>query len=81
MGFLKKIFRNVFRDEAPTPLTSSFERLSEEQIEAHLAVARYGDFVLSGAVRPSFDLQVVPAEGYRHDVYRDEEGQVRRLVG
>lgn len=75
MGFLKKIFRNVFRDGAATNSTSSFERLSEEELEAHLGVSRYGSFVLTGAVRPSYDLQVVPCQGYRHDVYRDEESK------
>jgi hypothetical protein len=73
MGFLKRFFRNVFRDgQAPTG-TSSFERLSEEELEAHLGVVRYGNFVLTDAVRPSYDLQVVPTQGYRHDVYNDEE--------
>jgi hypothetical protein len=75
MGFLKKFFRNVFRDGAPTQFTSSFERLSEEELEAHLGVSRYGDFTLTSAVRPSYDLQVVPTQGYRHDVYKDEESK------
>src|SRR5580698_2147456 len=75
MGFLKKFFRNVFRDGAPPQTSSSFEHLSEEELEAHLGVVRYGDFLLSGAVRPSYDLQVVPAQGYRHDAYRDEESK------
>lgn len=73
MGFLKRFFRNVFRDGAVPVGTGSFERLTDEQLEAHLAVSRYGDFVLTEAVRPSFDLQVVPRQGYRHDVYRDPE--------
>ncbi|MHB1033544.1 MAG: hypothetical protein ACYC35_01515 [Pirellulales bacterium] len=73
MGFLKRIFRNVFRDGAPALGTSSFEHLSEEDLEAHLGVARYGSFLLTDAVRPSYDLQVVPGQGYRHDMYRDEE--------
>jgi hypothetical protein len=73
MGFLKKFFRNAFRDGAVPVGTSSFERLSEEELEAHLGVSRYGDFVLTEAVRPSYDLQVVPSQGYRHDCYRDEE--------
>ena len=55
--------------------TSSFERLSEEELEAHLGVARYGNFMLSDAVRPSYDLQVVPTQGYRHDAYRDEQSK------
>lgn len=73
MGFLKRFFKNVFRDGQPHTGTSSFENLSEEQLESHMRVARYGEFILTEAVRPSFDLQVVPAAGYRHDVYRDKE--------
>jgi hypothetical protein len=34
-------------------------------------VDRYGNFLLTEAIRPSLDLQVVPREGYRLDVYRD----------
>jgi hypothetical protein len=75
MGFLKRIFRNVFRDGSAGAGASSFERVSEEQLEAHLDVARYGDFVLTDAVRPSYDLQVVPNRGYRHDTYHDAESR------
>jgi hypothetical protein len=78
MGFLKKFFRNVFRDEVAPHTTSSFDRLSAEELEAHLGVSRYGQFALTGAVRPSYDLQVVPSQGYRHDVYRDEENRSSR---
>jgi hypothetical protein len=75
MGFLKKFFRNVLRDGAAPTGTSSFARLSEEELETHLAVSRYGNFQLTDAIRPSYDLQVVPAQGYRHDSYRDEENR------
>lgn len=74
MGFLKKFFRGVFHEEsqaAPTP--SSFETLSEEQLETHLGVKRYGRFMLTDAIRPAYDLKVVPRQGYRHDFYLDEE--------
>lgn len=77
MGFLKKFFRNVFRDGVEGAAESAFDQLTEEQLEAHLAVARYGDFVLTDAVRPSYDLKVVPRQGYRHDVYRDEDSKSR----
>lgn len=73
MGFLKKFFRNVVRDGSVPLGTSSFEQLDEEELEAHLGVSRYGSFDLTDAVRPSYDLQVVPSEGFRHDCYRDEE--------
>jgi hypothetical protein len=75
MGFLKKFFRNVYQEQAsmtPSSSNSSFETVTEDQLEAHLGVTRYGSFVLSDAVRPSFDLAVVPSAGYRHDVYRDD---------
>ena len=75
MGFLKKFFRNVFREGVAPSGTSSFERLNEDELEAHLGVARYGSFLLTDAVRPSYDLQVVPAQGYRHDAYRDEQSR------
>lgn len=75
MGFLKRFFRNVFRDGSIPVGTSSFEHLSEEELKAHLGVSRYGDFHLTDAVRPSYDLQVIPCQGYRHDRYRDEESR------
>jgi hypothetical protein len=76
MGFLKNYFQNVFDEEVAPQRASSFDRLSEEQLEAHLGVRRYGDFELTDAVRPSFDLEVVPSAGFRHDVYREEENRV-----
>ncbi len=73
MGFLKRFFMNVLHEEtAGVEHGSSFEHLSEEELEAHLGVARYGDFVLPEAIRPSYDLQVTPRPGYRHDEYHDE---------
>lgn len=77
MGFLKSFFTNVFEEERQTALApaSSFEALSNEELEAHLGVARYGEFELTDAVRPSYGLEVVPQAGFRHDVYRDEESR------
>jgi len=72
MGFIKRIIKNALRDQT-LPKRSSFENLTEEQLEAHLNIARYGDFWLTDAIRPSYDLQVVPTTGYRHDKYRDEQ--------
>jgi hypothetical protein len=78
MGFLKRFFRNVFRD-APTVgrSASSFAQLSDQELEAHLSVNRYGSFTLTQAIRPSYDLQVVPNEGYRHDFYLDEQSRTK----
>jgi hypothetical protein len=75
MGFLKQFFRDVFHEESPARSSSSFDQLTEEELEAHLGVARYGDFVLSDAIRPSYNLDVVPSAGFRHDTYRDEQSR------
>lgn len=75
MGFLKQFFTNVFQDDGSVRSTSSFERLSEAELEAHLGIAQYGQFELSDAVRPSYDLEVVPSAGFRHDSYHDEESR------
>jgi hypothetical protein len=76
MGFLKNFFTNVFHDEpAVARPAGGFGQLSEEELEAHLGVARYGNFELSDAVRPSYTLEVVPSAGFRHDVYRDEDNR------
>jgi hypothetical protein len=72
MGFLKKFIKNTFRDGQPPRGASSFENLSEAQLETHLKVSDYDGFTLTDAVRPSFDLQVIPRAGYRHDKYRDD---------
>jgi hypothetical protein len=47
--------------------------VSSKKLADHLQVDRYGDFVLTEAIRPSIDLQVVPREGYRRDTYRDRK--------
>jgi len=61
---------------APDALTS-FESLSDEQLEAHLEVFRYGAFDLTDAIRPSVGLQVVPRQGFRHDVYVDPHSKAK----
>jgi hypothetical protein len=42
-----------------------------EKLAGHLRVDRYGEFRLTDAIRPSLDLQVVPREGFRMEIYRD----------
>ncbi len=72
MSFIQRFTRNPTR-ESQTQSHSSFENLSDDQLETHLRIARYGSFTLTDAVRPSYDLQVVPRSGFRHDRYRDDE--------
>jgi len=77
MGFLQRFLKNTYRDGQVARDESSFLDLTEDQLEAHLNVARYGSFMLTDAVRPSYDLQVVPSAGYRHDVFQDRENDIR----
>ena len=60
MSFLQRFFNASSREGSPGEHNSSFAQLSDEELEAHLGVARYGDFALTEAVRPSYDLKVVP---------------------
>ncbi len=77
MSFLKQFFLNVLRPEEVTDRRhSSFESLSEDELEAHMSIYQYGEFRLTEAVRPSYDLRVKPVQGYRFDKYRDEQGKV-----
>lgn len=73
MGFLKRILRS-----SATPAAESlghsggFESLSSEELQTHMGITRYGAFELTDAVRPSYDLQIVPRQGFRRDHYRDD---------
>lgn len=46
-------------------------------LEAHLARARYGRFTLTEAIRPGWQLDIVPRAGYRHDSYVDPRSGAR----
>lgn len=76
MGFLKRILRGGVSDESIRPLSAgSFETLSDEELQTHMAISTYDAFELTDAVRPSYDLQVVPRQGFRHDQYVDESSK------
>lgn len=83
MGFLKKFFQNIFCNDAPARAVNILSRLDDEQLAAHFRIARYGDFLLSEAVRPSYDLEIVPSQGFRHDVSRGQENEmdIPALIG
>jgi hypothetical protein len=69
--------RPATADESPSaaesPAKGGFAQLSEEELESHLRVSKYGNFELTDAIRPAYNLEVVPTAGYRHDVYRDDQ--------
>ncbi len=73
MGFLKKILRGNPTEETARQLAAgSFESLTDEELQTHMGIKTYGAFELTDAVRPSYDLQIVPRQGFRHDEYVDE---------
>lgn len=72
MDFLQRLVKSNVREGRGPSETSSFRDLDDDSLEAHLGIAKYGSFLLTDAVRPSFDLQVVPRAGYRFDTYVDE---------
>lgn len=77
MGFLKRLTKDAFRDGSPAKSRSAFDSASPRQLEEHLKIARYGSFLLTDAVRPSIDLQVVPSAGWRRDTYKDPETGIK----
>ena len=74
-NYLDRFFQDAFKSDqkAQPNVGNSFEQASDEQVAAHLDVDQYESFQLTEAVRPALDLKVQPVEGYRHDVYVDDE--------
>jgi hypothetical protein len=78
MSYLNRFFQEVFdNSKDTTPESNSFESVTDEQLAAHLKVNQYDAFQMTEAVRPAMDLKIKPSEGYRHDVYVDEESQAK----
>ncbi len=73
MSFLQRFLERVLRNNPGRMARTSFDDLSQDQLDAHLRVGRYGNFTLTDAVRPSIGLEVIPREGYRRDTYSDPE--------
>jgi len=73
MSFIQRFLERVLRNNPTRMPRTSFDDLSQEQLDAHLRVGRYGNFTLTDAVRPSIGLDVIPREGYRRDVYCDPD--------
>jgi len=73
MGFLKRILRNpALETSSDSKPAGSFESLTDEELQTHMGIRQYGMFELTDAVRPSYDLQVIPKQGFRRDEYRDD---------
>lgn len=54
-----------------TSNVTKFQQITEDQLEAHMEVFRYGTFDLTDAIRPSIELEILPRQGFRHDTYVD----------
>lgn len=80
MSFLQRFLERVLRNNPSRVARTSFDDLSQDQLDAHLRVGRYGNYLLTDAVRPSIGLDVVPRAGYRRDTYRDPESGNRMPV-
>ena len=76
MGILKKFFGDVFQEPPRRVAPRPMRQVSEAELEAHLSRDLYGQFRLTDAVRPSYDLTIVPRQGYRHDVFRDDDDRM-----
>jgi hypothetical protein len=70
MEFLKRFWREAAETCQPSSATS-FDQVSLEELDAHLSIDRYGEFLLTEAIRPSFDVTIRPRSGYRHDSFED----------
>jgi len=77
MGFLEKFLTNTPREASARQIQGGFDTLTEDQLETHLNISRYGSFKLTDAVRPSYNLDVVPSAGYRKDAYNDKETGIK----
>lgn len=75
MGF-SKLLRDIYQESVRPKAGSSFAAVDREELQTHLAISRYGRFELTDAIRPSYDLRIVPIEGFRHDVYVDQASGV-----
>ena len=69
---MKPVRPTIVRGQKATWDASSFGAASSDALRAHLERNRYGEFLLTGAIRPAFDLAIVPRSGYRIGRYRDD---------
>ena len=67
MGTLKRFYRNVLQSRVAFVSGTSGDRVHTLELESHLATETYGNFTLTDAIRPAFDLTVIPRQGYKYD--------------
>jgi hypothetical protein len=67
MGTLKRFYRNVLQNNLSFAADMHEERIHTLELESHLVTVTYNDFTLTDAVRPSFDLKIIPEQGYKYE--------------
>ena len=67
MGTLKRFYRNILQNRLSFVSGTNKDRIHVLELESHLATVTYGKFTLTDAVRPSFDLKIIPEQGYKYD--------------
>jgi len=70
---LNRFFQDAFNADQKAQEVNSFDTLSNLEMISHMEVDQYDTFQLTDAVRPAADLKIKPTQGYRHDVFVDEE--------
>jgi hypothetical protein len=79
MSTLKRFYRNVLQNHVSFVNGTHEERIHALELESHLATVRYGNFTLTDAVRPSFDLKIIPEQGYKYDRLKVRAGGITAL--
>lgn len=51
--------------------------MSNDKLSAHLQISRYGNFVLTDAIRPALEVPILPDEGYRVEIFRDRKAKLK----
>jgi hypothetical protein len=69
MNFFEWLHSNPYKDGLEGKI-KTLEDLSDEELEAHLQISKYGNLQLTDAIRPNID--AVLKEGYKIDSYKDE---------
>lgn len=75
----EKPIRNYMQDISTNP-KSSFYGLSEEEINIHIRIKRYSSFTLTDAIAPSYDLSVIPQQGFKRVYYNKEKISAPLLI-
>lgn len=51
--------------------------MSNDKLNAHLQISRYGSFMLTDAIRPALEVPILPDEGYRVEIFRDRKAKLK----